>query len=52
MQMIQKLSPRRPTMEIKMKALKQIASEIGVTLLLGQDPILINKVREVSLKKK
>lgn len=41
--MIQKLSPRRPTMEIKMKALKQIASEIGVTLLLGQDPILINK---------
>ncbi|KAL5167710.1 IST1-like protein [Glycine soja] len=41
--MIQKLSPRRPNMEIKMKALKQIASEIGVNLRLEQDPILINE---------
>ncbi|CAJ1844744.1 unnamed protein product [Sphenostylis stenocarpa] len=35
--MIQKLSPRRPTVEIKMKALRQIASEIGVNLRLEQD---------------
>ncbi|TKY64777.1 IST protein [Spatholobus suberectus] len=41
--MIQKLSQRCPTTEIKMKALKQIASEIGVTLRLEQDPILINE---------
>ncbi|RDY13659.1 IST1-like protein, partial [Mucuna pruriens] len=41
--MIQKLSPRYLTMEIKMKALKQIASEIGVTLCLEQDPILIKE---------
>ncbi|QCE12955.1 uncharacterized protein LOC114184194 [Vigna unguiculata] len=41
--MIQKLSPKRPTMEIKIKALKQIASEIGVTLRLEQEPVLINK---------
>jgi len=39
-------------MEIKMKALKQIASEIGVNLRLEQDPILINEVREPCLKKK
>ncbi|KAK7374927.1 hypothetical protein VNO80_08370 [Phaseolus coccineus] len=37
--MIQKLSPKRPTMEIKMKALRQIASEIGVTLRLEQDKL-------------
>ncbi|XP_027352230.1 uncharacterized protein LOC113863047 [Abrus precatorius] len=42
--MIQKLS-KRPGMEIKMKALKQIASEIGVTLCLEQDPTLINMDR-------
>ncbi|KAG5002425.1 hypothetical protein JHK87_023497 [Glycine soja] len=41
--MIQKLSPRCPNMEIKMKALKQIASDIGVNLRLEQDPILINE---------
>ncbi|KAK7295804.1 hypothetical protein RJT34_18716 [Clitoria ternatea] len=40
--MIQKLSSRHPVMEIKMKALKQIAKEIGVTLRLQQDPILKN----------
>jgi len=39
-------------MEIKMKALKQIASEIGVTLRLEQEPVLINKVRAPCLKKK
>ncbi|XP_061348667.1 uncharacterized protein LOC133294033 [Gastrolobium bilobum] len=39
--MIQKLSPRRPAMEIRMKALKHIATEVGVTLHLEQDPILI-----------
>ncbi|WVZ06636.1 hypothetical protein V8G54_019982 [Vigna mungo] len=42
-EMIQKLSPKRLTMEIKMKVLKQIASEIGVTLRLEQKPVLINK---------
>ncbi|XP_020224790.1 uncharacterized protein LOC109806714 [Cajanus cajan] len=41
--MIQKLSPKRPTMEIKMKALKQIASEVGVTLSSEQDIILIKE---------
>ncbi|KAK7401245.1 hypothetical protein VNO78_12578 [Psophocarpus tetragonolobus] len=41
--MIQKLSSRPPTTEIKMIALKQIASEIGVTLGLEQDPILMNE---------
>ncbi|KAK7340977.1 hypothetical protein VNO77_21696 [Canavalia gladiata] len=40
--MIQKLSRRHPGLEIKMRALKQIASEIGVTLSLEQDPTLIN----------
>ncbi|KAK7272904.1 hypothetical protein RIF29_13946 [Crotalaria pallida] len=40
--MIQKLSPKRPAMEIKMKALKKIAAEIGVTLHFEQDPTLIN----------
>jgi len=39
-------------MEIKIKALKQIASEIGVTLRLEQEPVLINKVRAPCLKKK
>ncbi|ESW11140.1 hypothetical protein PHAVU_008G005200 [Phaseolus vulgaris] len=37
--MIQKLSPKHPTMEIKMKVLKQIAAEIGVTLRLEQDKL-------------
>ena len=33
-------------MEIRMKALKQIATEIGVTLHLEQEPILTNVVRK------
>ncbi|XP_057436575.1 uncharacterized protein LOC130728993 [Lotus japonicus] len=41
--MIQKLSPRRLDMEIKMKALKEIATEIGVTLHLEQGPSLISE---------
>ncbi|XP_004489117.2 uncharacterized protein [Cicer arietinum] len=40
--MIQMLSSRHPTMEIKMKALKQIAKEIGVTLHFEKDPTLTN----------
>ncbi|XP_057440089.1 uncharacterized protein LOC130731949 [Lotus japonicus] len=39
---IQKLSPRRLDMEIKMKALKEIATEIGVTLHLEQSPSQIS----------
>ncbi|KAJ1443255.1 Vacuolar protein sorting-associated protein Ist1 [Sesbania bispinosa] len=42
--MIQKISPRRLAMEIKMEALKQIAMEIGVTLHLEQDPINVDKL--------
>ncbi|XP_057431553.1 uncharacterized protein LOC130724363 [Lotus japonicus] len=41
--MIQKLSPRRLDMEIKMKALKEIATKIGVTLHLKQGPSLISE---------
>ena len=36
-QMIQKLSNRRPAMEIKLKVLKDIAAEIGVTLQLKNE---------------
>ncbi|XP_028805862.1 uncharacterized protein LOC114760736 [Neltuma alba] len=35
--MIQKLSARRPALEIRLKVLKDIAAEIGVTLQLDQD---------------
>ncbi|KAI9085611.1 hypothetical protein K1719_032454 [Acacia pycnantha] len=35
--MIQKLSARQPAMEIRLKVLKDIAAEIGVTLQLEQD---------------
>ncbi|XP_057757208.1 uncharacterized protein LOC130976375 [Arachis stenosperma] len=40
--MIEKLSTRGPNMEIRMKALRQIAAEIGVTLHFEQEPILTN----------
>ncbi|CAJ2668850.1 unnamed protein product [Trifolium pratense] len=42
-EMIQKLSSRHPTLEIKMEALKKISSEIGVTLPIKKNPTLINK---------
>ncbi|MED6159511.1 hypothetical protein PIB30_043004 [Stylosanthes scabra] len=40
--MIEKLSTRQPNTEIRMKALKQIAEEIGVTLHFKQEPMLTN----------
>ncbi|KAF7819987.1 IST1-like protein [Senna tora] len=41
--MIEKLSARRPALEIRMKVLKDTAREIGVTLELEQDSKLINE---------
>lgn len=41
--MIQKLSSKHPTMEIKRNALKKIATDIGVTLPFEKDPTLTNK---------
>lgn len=41
--MIQKLSSKHPTMEIKMNALMKIATDIGVTLPFEKDPTLTNK---------
>lgn len=41
--MIEKLSARRPALEIRVKVLKDIATEIGVTLQLEQDSIAREK---------
>jgi hypothetical protein len=42
--MIQKLSTRQPSLEIRLKMLKEIASEIGVTLHLEEDAQVIVEV--------
>lgn len=48
--MIQKLSSRYITKEIKMNAMKKIASEIGVTMPFEKDTTLSNKVKKTCLK--
>ncbi|KAL2329489.1 hypothetical protein Fmac_017070 [Flemingia macrophylla] len=50
--MIQKFSTKCLTMEIKMKALKQIASEIGVTMRLEQEPISIKEQDKLNVDRR
>lgn len=46
LQMIQKFSTRQPSSETKLKVLKEIASENGITLDLEEEPTVIIKVRK------
>jgi len=49
--MIQKLSARQPSLEIRLKMLKEIASEIGVTLHLEEDAHVIVEVGKMNSTK-
>lgn len=46
LQMIQKFSTKQPSAETKLKVLKEIASENGITLHMEEEPPIIIKVRK------
>ncbi|XP_023912809.1 uncharacterized protein LOC112024403 [Quercus suber] len=49
--MIQKLSARQPSLEIRLKMLKEIASEIGVTLQLEEDAhLMVEEKQDINQK--
>ncbi|XP_075651593.1 uncharacterized protein LOC142622064 [Castanea sativa] len=49
--MIQKLSARQPSLEVRLKMLKEIASEIGVTLHLEEDAhVIVEEKQDINQK--